>query len=45
MTEVDLEVGLDTFRPIGTERVQDHKMHNERWSVPEAAAEAIRRSS
>lgn len=41
---VELEVGLDTFRPIGTERIVDHVMHSERFSVPEATAEAIART-
>ncbi len=38
---VELEVGLDTFRPIGTERIVDHVMHSERYSVPAATARAI----
>lgn len=43
---VELVVGLDTFRPIGTDDVLDHRMHSERYRVPvstwEAAAEARR---
>lgn len=38
---VDLEVGLDTFRPIGTPVIAEHVMHTEAWSVPTAAADAI----
>jgi len=44
---VELVVGLDTFRPITAERVEDHVMHSERYSVPEetmaacAAAERV----
>jgi S-adenosylmethionine:tRNA ribosyltransferase-isomerase len=42
IAEVDLEVGLDTFRPIGTDSIADHVMHTERWEVPDAAAAAVR---
>lgn len=31
---VDLAVGLGTFRPITAEHVEDHDMHEERYSVP-----------
>jgi S-adenosylmethionine:tRNA ribosyltransferase-isomerase len=31
---VDLAIGLDTFRPISSERVADHRMHSERYRVP-----------
>ena len=41
IAEVDLEVGLDTFRPIGTDSIADHEMHRERWEVPDATAVAI----
>jgi S-adenosylmethionine:tRNA ribosyltransferase-isomerase len=33
---VELVVGLDTFRPITTDRVEDHTMHSEAYVVPEA---------
>jgi S-adenosylmethionine:tRNA ribosyltransferase-isomerase len=32
---VDLAVGLDTFRPMKGERVEDHVMHGERYLVPD----------
>ncbi len=38
---VTLDVGLDTFRPISAERVEEHKMHGERCSISERAAEQI----
>ncbi len=38
---VELEVGLDTFRPIGVDRISDHVMHAERYSVPVDTAAAI----
>lgn len=36
-----LHVGLGTFKPISTDRVEDHVMHVERYTLPPAAAEAI----
>ena len=41
IAEVDLEVGLDTFRPIGTETIAEHAMHTERWELPPETADAI----
>lgn len=38
---VELEVGIGTFRPITTARIEDHVMHRERCTVPEATAAAI----
>ena len=39
---VTLHVGLDTFRPLQTERVEEHRIHGERYEVGEAAWERIR---
>ena len=39
---VTLHVGLDTFRPLATETVAEHRMHSERYSVEPAAWERIR---
>jgi S-adenosylmethionine:tRNA ribosyltransferase-isomerase len=39
---VELVVGLGTFRPIAVDRVEDHHMHAERYSVSEATMEACR---
>ena len=36
-----LHVGLGTFRPVRSGRVEDHEMHAERFDVPEATASAI----
>jgi S-adenosylmethionine:tRNA ribosyltransferase-isomerase len=38
---VTLHVGLDTFRPVGEERLEDHVIHGERYSVEPAAWERI----
>lgn len=34
VVSVELVVGLGTFRPITTERVEDHPMHAERFRIP-----------
>jgi S-adenosylmethionine:tRNA ribosyltransferase-isomerase len=39
---VTLHVGLDTFRPLAAERVEDHVLHGERYAVEPAAWERIR---
>ena len=39
---VDLAVGLGTFRPITAERIEDHRMHAERYRVPAETMEACR---
>jgi S-adenosylmethionine:tRNA ribosyltransferase-isomerase len=39
---VTLHVGLDTFRPIGEERLEEHTVHGERYEVEPAAWERIR---
>jgi S-adenosylmethionine:tRNA ribosyltransferase-isomerase len=36
-----LHVGLATFAPIRTENVEDHVMHEELYTVPEATARAV----
>ena len=41
VASVDLHVSLDTFRPMTTEDVEDHVMHSEWCSVPEATVDAI----
>ncbi len=38
---VELHVGLDTFRPLSVERLAEHRMHSERYHVPEATWAAI----
>jgi S-adenosylmethionine:tRNA ribosyltransferase-isomerase len=41
---VTLHVGLDTFRPVHEERVEDHPMHKEWYVLPEETAQAINRT-
>jgi S-adenosylmethionine:tRNA ribosyltransferase-isomerase len=41
VAEIELVVGLDTFRPIGATRVEDHRIHTERYAVPGPAADAV----
>lgn len=42
--DITLHVGLGTFQPIRTERVEDHKLHSEPYSISTAAASAINRA-
>jgi S-adenosylmethionine:tRNA ribosyltransferase-isomerase len=39
---VTLHVGLDTFRPVNEERLEDHLIHGERYDVAPEAWERIR---
>ena len=38
---VDLDVGLDTFRPVSEDDPADHHIHTERFRVPSWTAEAV----
>ena len=39
--EVTLHVGLDTFRPMQTERISEHRIHTEWCTVSDATAQRI----
>ena len=41
VVEVELVIGLDTFRPISAAYVEDHQIHSESVTIPIAAAETI----
>lgn len=41
LATVELHVGLDTFRPIATESIDDHRMHSEWYDLPEETARAV----
>ena len=38
---VTLHVGLGTFRPVQTENIENHQMHEEFYTVPESTAKLI----
>jgi S-adenosylmethionine:tRNA ribosyltransferase-isomerase len=42
LATVTLHVGAGTFQPVRCERVEEHRMHNERYAIPPATMEAIR---
>ncbi len=42
--EVTLHVGLGTFSPVRTDRVEDHRIHHEFFEISPAAAEIINRA-
>jgi S-adenosylmethionine:tRNA ribosyltransferase-isomerase len=42
VASLTLHVGLGTFQPVRTERVDDHPIHAERYEVPEGTAAALR---
>jgi S-adenosylmethionine:tRNA ribosyltransferase-isomerase len=42
--EVTLHVGLGTFQPVHAERVEDHKMHSEPYSISPEPAEQLNRA-
>jgi S-adenosylmethionine:tRNA ribosyltransferase-isomerase len=41
MAEITLHVGLGTFQPVRSERVENHKLHSEPYSISEKAAQQI----
>lgn len=43
-TEVTLHVGLGTFQPVRVEKVEDHELHSEAYSISPEAAEKIARA-
>ena len=44
IAEITLHVGLGTFQPVREERVEDHKLHSERFWISPEAAESINRA-
>jgi S-adenosylmethionine:tRNA ribosyltransferase-isomerase len=42
--EVTLHVGLGTFQPVRVEKVEEHKLHSEAYSISDEAAEKIGRA-
>jgi len=41
---VTLHVGAGTFQPVTTNTLADHRMHAERYSIPQATADAVARA-
>lgn len=41
MAAMELDIGLDTFRPINAALTQDHVIHAERFAVPAETVEAV----
>lgn len=44
IAEITLHVGLGTFQPVRVQRVEDHKLHSERFSITASAAQTINRA-
>jgi S-adenosylmethionine:tRNA ribosyltransferase-isomerase len=42
--EITLHVGLGTFQPVRVEKVEEHKLHSESYSISAEAAEKINRA-
>jgi S-adenosylmethionine:tRNA ribosyltransferase-isomerase len=41
IARLTLHVGFGTFQPLRTDMVEEHRMHRERYSIPEATFKAI----
>ena len=41
IAQVTLHVGAGTFQPVRVDHVADHKMHSERYTIPQATVDAI----
>jgi len=41
---ITLHVGLGTFRPVKTENLTEHKMHEEYYSIPKSSADEINKA-
>lgn len=44
LAKVGLNIGLDTFRPISSNEIEEHKMHSEYYYISESEAKKINRS-
>ena len=44
IAEITLHVGLGTFQPVHVEKVEDHKMHSELFTISEEPASQINRA-
>jgi len=41
IAKLTLHVGFGTFQPLRSDVIEEHRMHRERYSIPEAAVKAI----
>lgn len=41
ITQVTLHVGAGTFQPVRVDTIAEHRMHSERYTVPQATVDAI----
>ncbi|HSL25135.1 MAG TPA: S-adenosylmethionine:tRNA ribosyltransferase-isomerase, partial [Acidimicrobiia bacterium] len=41
LADIELRIGLDTFKPISSASIEDHQIHAEEFSVPAATADRI----
>jgi S-adenosylmethionine:tRNA ribosyltransferase-isomerase len=44
VARITLHIGVGTFRPVGAERVEDHRMHTERFEVSDSTARLLNRT-
>ncbi len=44
VADVTLHVGIGTFRPVRAEKISEHRMHSEHFSIEEESAEKINRA-
>ncbi len=44
IARITLAIGLGTFRPVCVDSIEDHVMHEEAYTIPPAAADAIHRA-
>lgn len=44
LTKLTLHVGAGTFLPVKTDRIEDHKMHSESYTISEQACEKIEKA-
>ena len=42
LAKLTLHVGVGTFQPVRSERVEDHRMHPERYTIPRETMDALR---
>jgi len=45
IAKVTLHVGSGTFQPVRPENLEEHRMHSERYDVPQATVEAISKAT